>query len=277
MKKFFVNKLKFSIFFVFLLNIFIYYFIPINTYASSGNICSDIGSAIFSSNPSIVNDMSLVSESSSSKLSTPGVISQFTLTETLNSGGIRSIGVNTYSCSNINPQLSSSMLSKSNTLMYYYDANSSVPSKKEVYEMAIIPTNLLNIKSINLNYNINSACSGVGSSYSNACMSCISKGISSSGSNSQYNHVYTDFGCINTSVKGIINFTYKLVLTIGFMIAFAVIIFSGYLIMMSGGDPEQLNRGKSLLTKAIIGLLVIVFAYAILITIGNLFNISYLQ
>jgi hypothetical protein len=60
------------------------------------------------------------------------------------------------------------------------------------------------------------------------------------------------------------------------MIALAVIIFAGYLIMVSGGDPDQLNRGKSLLTKAIIGLLVIVFAYVMLTTIGTIFGIKFL-
>ncbi len=253
MKKFFVNNLKFSIFFVFLLNIFIYYFIPINTYASSTvNLsCTQIGTAVSMGLTSIQGvNIVKVSQFSSPQIQfvTPGD------------------SCNGPSFSSINPS--------TQEIDFYITS----VSRSTTYNISIVSIpNTSTQGSPPPAYSTNSACSGVGTSYTNACIACVSQGISPSGSNSQYNYVYTDFGCINTSVKGIINFTYKLVLTIGFMIAFAVIIFAGYLIMMSGGDPEQLNRGKSLLTKAIIGLLVIVFAYAILITIGNLFNISYLK
>lgn len=122
-------------------------------------------------------------------------------------------------------------------------------------------------------YSAQKACvgSGIGVGASRNCQTCVRKGI-----NSGYNYVYTDFGCINTSISGVINFVYRLFLVIAFMIALAVIIFAGYLIMVSGGDPDQLNRGKSLLTKAIIGLLVIVFAYVMLTTIGTIFGIKFL-
>lgn len=115
-------------------------------------------------------------------------------------------------------------------------------------------------------YSVNSACGG-----NSQCISCVSKG------GSTYTYVYTDFGCINTSLYGVINFVYKIVLTLAFMLAFAVIIFAGYLIMVSGGDPEKLGRGKSLMTKAIIGLLVIIFAFIMLTSIGAIFNIQFLQ
>ncbi len=115
-------------------------------------------------------------------------------------------------------------------------------------------------------YSVSSACGG-----NSQCISCVSKG------GSTYQYIYTDFGCIDTSLYGVINFVYKIVLTLAFMLAFAVIIFAGYLIMVSGGDPEKLGRGKSLMTKSIIGLLVIIFAFIILTSIGAIFNIQFLQ
>jgi hypothetical protein len=123
-------------------------------------------------------------------------------------------------------------------------------------------------------YTATSGCSNSGSVQS-SCVSCLDQNFAPGASPGQY--IYTDFGCINTSVYGVINFTYKIVMALAFMIAFAVLIFSGYLIMISGGDPERLNRGKSLMTKAITGLLLIVFAYVILTVIGNIFNIPALQ
>ena len=123
-------------------------------------------------------------------------------------------------------------------------------------------------------YTATSGCANSGSVQS-SCVSCLDQNFGPGASAGQY--IYTDFGCINTSVYGVINFTYKIVMALAFMIAFAVLIFSGYLIMISGGDPERLNRGKSLMTKAITGLLLIIFAYVILTVIGNIFNIPALQ
>ena len=122
-------------------------------------------------------------------------------------------------------------------------------------------------------YSINSSCATQGT-VNSQCVSCLTN---NGKGNPNFQYVYTDFGCVNTSLYGVINFVYKLVLTLAFMLAFAVIIFAGYLIMVSGGDPEKLGRGKSLMTKAIIGLLVIIFAFILLNSIGYIFNIQFLQ
>jgi Co/Zn/Cd efflux system component len=51
-------------------------------------------------------------------------------------------------------------------------------------------------------------------------------------------------------------------------IAFLLMIFAGFQIITSTGDPEKLNRGKEILTSAIIGLVVIVFSVFLLKLIG---------
>ena len=102
-----------------------------------------------------------------------------------------------------------------------------------------------------------------------SCLSCLQKNTGG-----QYNYVYTDFGCVNATPSGVINFLYAFLLVIAFMIDLVIFIISGYLIMSSGGDPDKINRGKTLFKNAIIGLLVIIFAMVILQLIGSIFGIS---
>jgi len=51
-------------------------------------------------------------------------------------------------------------------------------------------------------------------------------------------------------------------------IAFLMILYGGFTIMMSAGNPEKLNSGKEIITSAISGLLLIVFSAVILRIIG---------
>jgi hypothetical protein len=112
-----------------------------------------------------------------------------------------------------------------------------------------------------------SACgSSSGASYA-SCVSCLSKNS---------NNVYTDFGCVTATPSGFINFIYAFLLTIAVMIDLVIFIVSGYLIMTSNGDPDKINRGKSLFKNAIIGLILIIFAIVLLQLIGSIFGISQL-
>lgn len=51
-------------------------------------------------------------------------------------------------------------------------------------------------------------------------------------------------------------------------IAFLLIIFGGFQILTSAGNPERLNEGKELISSAITGLLMIVFSVLLLQIIG---------
>lgn len=48
-----------------------------------------------------------------------------------------------------------------------------------------------------------------------------------------------------------------------------LVIYSGYLLMSSQGNPDKLREGKDILTNAIIGFLVILLSVAILLLISN--------
>lgn len=58
-------------------------------------------------------------------------------------------------------------------------------------------------------------------------------------------------------------------------IAFLLIIYSGFIIMTSRGDPKRLTAGQELLTSAIMGLILLIFSVFLLKIIGvNLLDIK---
>ena len=64
---------------------------------------------------------------------------------------------------------------------------------------------------------------------------------------------------------------FSIALSIAGVVALGLIIFSGYRLMISQGNPEQVKNAREQLTAAIIGLLFIIFSLVILQIIG--FNI----
>lgn len=52
-------------------------------------------------------------------------------------------------------------------------------------------------------------------------------------------------------------------------IAFIMMVFAGFTILTSSGNPQKLNAGKELLTSAILGLVLLIFAAFILRVIGK--------
>jgi hypothetical protein len=84
-------------------------------------------------------------------------------------------------------------------------------------------------------------------------------------------HSWTAIGCIPADPKLFISQILGIGVGIGGGIAFLLILFGGFQILMSAGNPEKLNAGKELVTSAITGLLIIIFSLFILRLIG--FNI----
>ncbi len=80
--------------------------------------------------------------------------------------------------------------------------------------------------------------------------------------------VYTPFGCIETDPQKFISKILKIAIGIAGGIAFLMIIYGGFVIMTSSGNPEKLTNGKEILTSAISGLLLIIFSVVILKIIG---------
>src|SRR3989344_797718 len=80
--------------------------------------------------------------------------------------------------------------------------------------------------------------------------------------------VYTAFGCIKTNPQQFVADVLKLAIGIAGGIAFLMIIYGGFTIMTSSGNPEKLTNGKEIIISAIARLLLIVFSVVILKIIG---------
>jgi len=79
----------------------------------------------------------------------------------------------------------------------------------------------------------------------------------------------TAIGCIPIeNTNSLIGFILRWAVGIGGGIAFLLIVFAGFQIMTSAGNPERLQAGRELLTSAIAGLILLIFSVFILRIIG---------
>lgn len=67
----------------------------------------------------------------------------------------------------------------------------------------------------------------------------------------------------NVSIEGTISVIIKTALSFLGVIFLILMIYGGYLWMTAGGNEQQVEKAKSLITAAIIGLIIVVSAYAI--------------
>ena len=80
--------------------------------------------------------------------------------------------------------------------------------------------------------------------------------------------VNTALGCIPIKPSGFVNWLLKFSIGIGGGIAFLLILFGAFQIILSAGNPERVKAGKEMITSAIAGLILIIFAVFILRLIG---------
>ncbi len=73
--------------------------------------------------------------------------------------------------------------------------------------------------------------------------------------------IMTDFGCIPNDPVGFVAKFYGIGLGFIGLIGVLFLIIGGYHILISQGNPEQLNTGKSYITYAIIGMLLAIFGF----------------
>ncbi len=90
------------------------------------------------------------------------------------------------------------------------------------------------------------------------CTRCMSGGTK----------VWTAIGCIETTPQGIFSQFFTLGIGMAGGIAFLLILFGGFQVLTSSGNPEQLNAGRELIGAAITGLLLIIFSVFILRLVG---------
>lgn len=82
------------------------------------------------------------------------------------------------------------------------------------------------------------------------------------------NKTWTAIGCIPTDPAEFVKVLLRFGIGIGGGIAFLLILFGGFQMMVSSGNPEKLNEGKELVASAIAGLLMIIFSIFLLRLIG---------
>jgi len=75
------------------------------------------------------------------------------------------------------------------------------------------------------------------------------------------NQISTDFGCFPNDPVGFVQKFYGIGLGFVAGIALLALIWGGYSIMTSRGDPYRVNIGKSYIYYAIAGLLLAIFGY----------------
>ena len=83
------------------------------------------------------------------------------------------------------------------------------------------------------------------------------------------NQIVTDFGNIPCSQTGFVSTIYGIGLGLIGVVALLFIIFGGYLILSSQGNPEQLNKGKSYILYSILGLILAVSGFAFYEIVGR--------
>jgi glucose uptake protein GlcU len=71
----------------------------------------------------------------------------------------------------------------------------------------------------------------------------------------------TDLGCLPNDPIGFVSKFYGIGLSLIGGVALLFIMYGGYVILISQGNPEKVNNGKSYIYYAIAGLLLAVFGY----------------
>jgi hypothetical protein len=79
---------------------------------------------------------------------------------------------------------------------------------------------------------------------------------------------WTALGCIPNNPRDFVIWIMGRAIGIGGGIAFLLMLFGGFQVITSTGDPERLNSGKEIIGSAISGLLLIIFSLFILELIG---------
>lgn len=82
-------------------------------------------------------------------------------------------------------------------------------------------------------------------------------------------NIDTPIGNISTDGIGIIYNLFTIILSLSGGILVLIIMYAGYLLMMSRGNPEQIQKAREILIAAIVGFLFIIFSYVIFGTLTD--------
>ena len=90
-----------------------------------------------------------------------------------------------------------------------------------------------------------------------------------------YPGINTAIGCIPTDPKGLVGLLVSWTAGIGGGIALLMIFYAGFVLTTAGGDLKKVSSAKTILTSAVIGLVIILLAVVILNFLGaRIFNLD---
>lgn len=72
----------------------------------------------------------------------------------------------------------------------------------------------------------------------------------------------------------VVQFIIRLIILVAFVIAFLMLIIGGIRWIMAGGDEKAVEKARNTITAALIGLVIILIAYAIIRIVETFFNVS---
>lgn len=78
---------------------------------------------------------------------------------------------------------------------------------------------------------------------------------------------------VPSDLGGIINKLVEYIFPAAGIALLIYLIFGGYQIMLSGGDPKNIAAGKSKITNAIIGFIIVFAAYWIAVAVGEMLGL----
>ncbi|MBL7159536.1 hypothetical protein ISS85_03605 [Candidatus Microgenomates bacterium] len=97
-----------------------------------------------------------------------------------------------------------------------------------------------------------------------ACMDCLFKPDDTP----KEGFTWTVLGCIPSDAGGFIQIILQTAVKMIGGVAFLALLYGGFLLLTSSGDIQKINKGKTIVGSAIVGLLMILFSVFILRTIG---------
>lgn len=77
----------------------------------------------------------------------------------------------------------------------------------------------------------------------------------------------------STDISSFVTALLNLAIPLSVVCVVVLLVFAGYQLMTSAGNPDKLKESKEVITNAIIGFLVVLMSVAILLLISNIFDL----
>jgi hypothetical protein len=97
----------------------------------------------------------------------------------------------------------------------------------------------------------------------NACIGCLGEG-----ENSDTSKMWTAIGCLPLTPTAFVQTILPTAVTIAGAIALLTMLYGVLMLTISGGNPENIQKAKEVITGAVVGLLFIIFSIVLLNLIG---------